>query len=99
MAAYPNGDWHNANGRGIAFRPPTVDEALPYSPFTSVVPFSPGRLPAFTTHNTDMGLLPAEADIWTLRCHSLPLQRPADTPNDLDTRPADSWEKSCGHVE
>jgi hypothetical protein len=48
MAAYPNGDWHDANGNGLPFRPPTVDEALPYSPFTSIVPFSPGPLLAFS---------------------------------------------------
>ncbi|KAF2451351.1 hypothetical protein P171DRAFT_515385 [Karstenula rhodostoma CBS 690.94] len=45
MSAYPNGDWHTANGRGLPFRPPTVDEALPYSPFTSIVPFSPDVIP------------------------------------------------------
>ncbi|KAF2688173.1 hypothetical protein K458DRAFT_428917 [Lentithecium fluviatile CBS 122367] len=45
MAAHQNGDWHNANGGGLPFRPPTVDEALPYSPFTSVVPFSADIIP------------------------------------------------------
>ncbi|KAL1597912.1 Sister chromatid cohesion protein 2 [Paraconiothyrium brasiliense] len=45
MSGYPNGDWHTANGGGLPFRPPTVDEALPYSPFTSIVPFSPDVIP------------------------------------------------------
>ncbi|KAF1939061.1 hypothetical protein EJ02DRAFT_436669 [Clathrospora elynae] len=46
MAAYSNGDWHNANGGGLPHRrPPTVDEALPYSPFTSIIPFSPDIIP------------------------------------------------------
>lgn len=43
MAGHEHGNWHNANGGGLAYRPPpTVDEALPYSPFTSIIPFSPG---------------------------------------------------------
>ncbi|KAF1955793.1 sister chromatid cohesion protein-like protein Mis4 [Byssothecium circinans] len=45
MAGYDPNNWHNANGGGLPFRPPTVDEALPYSPFTSVVPFSPDIIP------------------------------------------------------
>ncbi|KAF2645562.1 hypothetical protein P280DRAFT_417415 [Massarina eburnea CBS 473.64] len=47
MAGFDNNwhNWHNANGGGLPFRPPTVDEALPYSPFTSVVPFSPDIIP------------------------------------------------------
>ncbi|KAJ4352383.1 Sister chromatid cohesion protein 2 [Didymosphaeria variabile] len=45
MSGYPNGDWHTANGGALPFRPPTVDEALPYSPFTSIVPFSPDVIP------------------------------------------------------
>ncbi|EUC50640.1 hypothetical protein COCMIDRAFT_81596 [Bipolaris oryzae ATCC 44560] len=42
-----NGDWHNINGGGLPFRrpPPTVDDALPYSPFTSIIPFSPDIIP------------------------------------------------------
>ena len=48
MDDHQNGNWHNVNGGGLPLRPPTVDEALPYSPFTSVVPFSPGQSPAFT---------------------------------------------------
>ncbi|USP76026.1 hypothetical protein yc1106_03300 [Curvularia clavata] len=42
-----NGDWHNVNGGGLPFRrpPPTVDDALPYSPFTSIIPFSPDVIP------------------------------------------------------
>ncbi|KAI4672577.1 uncharacterized protein J4E78_001078 [Alternaria triticimaculans] len=42
-----NGDWHHANGGALPFRrpPPTVDEALPYSPFTSIIPFSPEIIP------------------------------------------------------
>ncbi|KAF2121441.1 sister chromatid cohesion C-terminus-domain-containing protein [Lophiotrema nucula] len=43
--ASANGNWHNANGNGLPIRPPTVDEALPYSPFTSIVPFSPDIIP------------------------------------------------------
>jgi len=45
-----DGDWHHANGGGLPFRrpPPTVDEALPYSPFTSIIPFSPGASLYFT---------------------------------------------------
>ena len=57
MAAFdtnnnPN-NWHNGNrGGGLPFRPPpTVDEALPYSPFTSVVPFSPGEQSSFTSNS------------------------------------------------
>ncbi|KAL6710290.1 Sister chromatid cohesion protein 2 [Coniothyrium glycines] len=46
MAGQQNGDWHNANGVGLPYRPPpTVDEALPYSPFTSIIPFSPDIIP------------------------------------------------------
>ncbi|PVI03510.1 sister chromatid cohesion protein-like protein Mis4 [Periconia macrospinosa] len=48
MAAFDatTNNWHNGNGGGLPFRPPpTVDEALPYSPFTSVVPFSPDVIP------------------------------------------------------
>ncbi|KAF2703334.1 hypothetical protein K504DRAFT_495745 [Pleomassaria siparia CBS 279.74] len=45
MTASGNVNWHTANGGGLPFRPPTVDEALPYSPFTSVVPFSPDIIP------------------------------------------------------
>ncbi|KAF2788722.1 hypothetical protein K505DRAFT_378703 [Melanomma pulvis-pyrius CBS 109.77] len=41
MSGPSNGSWHSA----MPFRPPTVDEALPYSPFTSVVPFSPDIIP------------------------------------------------------
>ncbi|KAF2747680.1 hypothetical protein M011DRAFT_467291 [Sporormia fimetaria CBS 119925] len=44
MSDTPNGGWNSANGR-LPFRPPTVDEALPYSPFTSVIPFSPDIIP------------------------------------------------------
>ncbi|KAG9377967.1 hypothetical protein A1F94_011083 [Pyrenophora tritici-repentis] len=42
-----NGNWHNVNGGGLPIRrpPPTVDEALPYSPFTSIIPFSPDIIP------------------------------------------------------
>ncbi|CAN9280717.1 unnamed protein product [Alternaria alternata] len=42
-----NGNWHNGNGGGLPYRrpPPTVDEALPYSPFTSIIPFSPEIIP------------------------------------------------------
>ncbi|KAI8942572.1 hypothetical protein NX059_000630 [Plenodomus lindquistii] len=46
MADTQNGTWHNANGGGLPYRrPPTVDEALPYSPFTSIIPFSPDIIP------------------------------------------------------
>jgi cohesin loading factor subunit SCC2 len=34
-------------------RPLTVDEALPYSPFASVVPFHSGKLPPTHRSNTD----------------------------------------------
>ncbi|KAF2129576.1 hypothetical protein P153DRAFT_316672 [Dothidotthia symphoricarpi CBS 119687] len=44
MAGYGNDHWHN--GGGLPYRPPpTVDEAIPYSPFTSIVPFSPDIIP------------------------------------------------------
>ncbi|KAF2032695.1 hypothetical protein EK21DRAFT_60193 [Setomelanomma holmii] len=46
MSGYEHGNWHNANGAGLVYRPPpTVDEALPYSPFTSIIPFSPDIIP------------------------------------------------------
>lgn len=46
MADAQNGNWHHANGGGLPYRrPPTVDEALPYSPFTSIIPFSPDIIP------------------------------------------------------
>ncbi|KAH7130471.1 sister chromatid cohesion protein-like protein Mis4 [Dendryphion nanum] len=45
MSGYNNGHWHTANGGGLPLRPPTVDEALPYSPFTSLMPFSPEIIP------------------------------------------------------
>jgi cohesin loading factor subunit SCC2 len=48
MAGFDANNWHNVNGGRIPFRAPTVDEALPYSPFTSVVPFSPGPYSTFT---------------------------------------------------
>ncbi|RAR10370.1 sister chromatid cohesion protein mis4 [Stemphylium lycopersici] len=42
-----NGNWHNTNGGGLPIGrpPPTVDNALPYSPFTSIIPFSPDIIP------------------------------------------------------
>ena len=44
MAGHFNGAWHNMQGNGIPYRPaPTVDEAIPYSPFTSIIPFSLGQ--------------------------------------------------------
>ncbi|KAF1919587.1 sister chromatid cohesion C-terminus-domain-containing protein [Ampelomyces quisqualis] len=46
MALRENGHWHNANGSGLAFRPPpTVSEAAMYSPFTSIIPFSADVIP------------------------------------------------------
>ncbi|KAF2736097.1 hypothetical protein EJ04DRAFT_463476 [Polyplosphaeria fusca] len=39
------GSWPTANGASQPVRPPTVDEALPYSPFTSILPFSPDIIP------------------------------------------------------
>ncbi|KAF2855692.1 sister chromatid cohesion protein-like protein Mis4 [Plenodomus tracheiphilus IPT5] len=46
MADTQNGSWHHANGGGLPYRrPPTADEALPYSPFTSIIPFSPDIIP------------------------------------------------------
>ncbi|ORX95788.1 sister chromatid cohesion C-terminus-domain-containing protein [Clohesyomyces aquaticus] len=45
MSAPNNTSWHTTNGGALPFRPPTVDEALPYSPFSSVVPFSPDIIP------------------------------------------------------
>ncbi|KAF2275546.1 uncharacterized protein EI97DRAFT_419824 [Westerdykella ornata] len=44
MSGPENGNWPSAK-RGLPFRPPTVDEALPYSPFTSIVPFSSDVIP------------------------------------------------------
>lgn len=44
MAGHFNGAWHNMHGNGLPYRPPpTVDEAIPYSPFTSIIPFSLGQ--------------------------------------------------------
>ncbi|KAF2265697.1 hypothetical protein CC78DRAFT_615547 [Lojkania enalia] len=40
-----NSNWHMVNGGALPIRPPTVDEALPYSPFTSIVPFMPDIIP------------------------------------------------------
>ncbi|KAF9694453.1 hypothetical protein EKO04_007309 [Ascochyta lentis] len=41
MAEHFDDAWHNMQGNGIPYRPPpTVDEAIPYSPFTSIIPFS-----------------------------------------------------------
>ncbi|KAF1994424.1 sister chromatid cohesion protein-like protein Mis4 [Amniculicola lignicola CBS 123094] len=45
MSGSNNAHWHTFNGGGLPFRPPSVDEALPYSPFTSIVPFSPDIIP------------------------------------------------------
>lgn len=43
----PTRSTNGANGRPNilrrSLRAPTVDEALPFSPFTSIVPFSPGK--------------------------------------------------------
>jgi cohesin loading factor subunit SCC2 len=36
---------HSANGRSFPYRPPTFDEALPFSPFTTIAPFSPDIIP------------------------------------------------------
>ena len=41
-----NGGWHMGNERPLPFRPPTVDEALQYSPLSSIVPFSPSEQPS-----------------------------------------------------
>ncbi|KAF2188090.1 hypothetical protein K469DRAFT_737494 [Zopfia rhizophila CBS 207.26] len=45
MSARNHANWHTANGGALPFRPPTVDDALPYSPFSSIVPFSPDIIP------------------------------------------------------
>ncbi|KAF1846701.1 sister chromatid cohesion protein-like protein Mis4 [Cucurbitaria berberidis CBS 394.84] len=46
MATFENANWHNANGSGLPYRrPPTVNEALAHSPFTSIIPFSPDIIP------------------------------------------------------
>ncbi|KAF2626783.1 sister chromatid cohesion protein-like protein Mis4 [Macroventuria anomochaeta] len=46
MARHLDGAWHNLQGNGIPYRPPpTVDEAIPYSPFTSMIPFSLDIIP------------------------------------------------------
>ncbi|KAH6614304.1 sister chromatid cohesion C-terminus-domain-containing protein [Boeremia exigua] len=38
--------WHSVQGNGIPYRPPpTVDEAIPYSPFTSIIPFALDVIP------------------------------------------------------
>ncbi|KAF2201733.1 hypothetical protein GQ43DRAFT_393566 [Delitschia confertaspora ATCC 74209] len=39
------GNGHPINGRALPLRPPTFDEALPFSPFTSIIPFSSGIVP------------------------------------------------------
>ncbi|KAF2473891.1 uncharacterized protein BDR25DRAFT_256887 [Lindgomyces ingoldianus] len=45
MSASNGSSWHTANGAALPFRPPTVEEALPYSPFSSIVPFSSDIIP------------------------------------------------------
>ncbi|KAF2083372.1 putative sister chromatid cohesion protein Mis4 [Saccharata proteae CBS 121410] len=46
-----NGDWHSSNGgrASLPFRPPTVDQALPYSPLSSIIPFDPDPTPESPT--------------------------------------------------
>ena len=39
-----NGHTHPASGSVSNMRIPTVHEALPYSPFSSIIPFSPGTM-------------------------------------------------------
>lgn len=44
MAGHFDAAWHNMQGNGLPYRPPpTVDEAIPYSPFTSIIPFALGQ--------------------------------------------------------
>ncbi|KAF1924302.1 uncharacterized protein M421DRAFT_424939 [Didymella exigua CBS 183.55] len=46
MDGHYNGAWHNMQHQGMPYRPPpTVDEAIPYSPFTSIIPFSLDIIP------------------------------------------------------
>lgn len=61
-------DWRSAHGGALPFRPPTVDEAIPYSPFTSIVPFSPGELLLFTST-----LPPAFQATMAVTARSIPL--------------------------
>jgi hypothetical protein len=72
MADHQNGDWHNANGHGLAFRPPTVDEALPLSPFTSVVPFAPGQSLTFTCRLAPCSLKYQTSKLTSDRDYSFP---------------------------
>ena len=49
MAGHFDDAWHNMQGQGLAYRPPpTANEAIPYSPFTSIIPFALGRCSTFT---------------------------------------------------
>jgi len=44
MAGHFDDAWLNMQGNGVPYRPPpTVDEAIPYSPFTSIIPFALGQ--------------------------------------------------------
>ena len=48
----PNGHWPHTNGfsQGQKLRVPTVNEALPFSPFSSIVPFNPGETSSSLLH-------------------------------------------------
>ncbi|KAF3003804.1 Sister chromatid cohesion protein 2 [Curvularia kusanoi] len=46
MAGHFDDAWHNMQGHGLAYRPPpTANEAIPYSPFTSIIPFGLDIIP------------------------------------------------------
>lgn len=77
MANVVNGGWHNVNGSGLSHRrPPTVDEALPYSPFTSIIPFSSGKSLAVTYASySACHLSPASGrKLMAARYYSLPIR-------------------------
>jgi hypothetical protein len=68
-----------------------------YSPFTSIIPFSPGQWPAFTQRPCPRSALsPAsEQPADCVRYHSVPRRRASHAAVDPDSRPADSCEESC----
>jgi hypothetical protein len=95
MSGHQNGHWHTANGGGLPFRPPTMDEALPYSPFTSILPFSPGTLLSHLSVRP-LCLSPHRRPLLTsLRHYSFSLRRTAFPSHHPYARAASRWEESC----
>ena len=97
MSDYANGNWHNLNGGGLPYRrPPKVDEALPLSPFTSIIPFSPGPYLAFTCSLT---CRTRSARLTAGRHHPIPDGRAPHAALDPHLRPAHRGEEGGGHLE